>query len=357
MAKVAIAGAGVLGSAIAWRMAGDGHDVQIFDPAPGGLASPGSFAWLNASMAEDPVYNRLRHDSLSMWEALKASDPSVPVKFPGAILWEQEHFDLDAIEGSQQNLGRPAEMLDGDALAAREPAVTAPPDRALLAGSDGYGDPEGITGWFLTQAQAKGAELINQGLTGIDAPDGRIGAVRTASGRHPVDHLVLAVGTKLPDMLALVGQGVAMNNTPGLLARTSPGSGQIDAMLATPHVHIWQRDDGGYLIGADFGGGPAIDDPDSHADRVLGDLQKVLKGTEGCEIENITVRERPMPADGRPAIGPLGPTGLYVVSTHSGMTLAPVIAEMVTAEIGGTPDPRLDPYRPGRGALHQPAQT
>ena len=70
------------------------------------------------------------------------------------------------------------------------------------------------------------------------------------------------------------------------------------------------------------------------------------------EAERYTVRTRPMPADGRPAIGPIGPEGLYLVSTHSGMTLAPVIAEMVAKEVGsGASDPRLAPYRPGRNAL------
>ncbi|MEM9332096.1 MAG: FAD-dependent oxidoreductase, partial [Pseudomonadota bacterium] len=331
MANVAIAGAGVLGSAIAWRMAQAAHRVRVFDPAPGGLASPGSFAWLNASMAEDPVYNRLRHDSLSLWEGLKVADPSVPVKFPGAILWEQDHFDLDAIAGSQNDLGRPAEMLDGEGLAGREPDVADLPDRALLAGSDGYGDPEAITGWFMAQAKDAGAELLTEAITKIGISDGKLCALNTASGTHPAEFLILAVGTKLPDMLALVDEDLAMNNTPGLLARTSPGQGQITSMLATPNVHIWQREDQGYLIGADFGGGPPIEDMEAGARDVLDKLQSVLSGTEDCKVENITVRERPMPADGRPAIGPFGPDGLYVVSTHSGMTLAPVIAEMVTA--------------------------
>lgn len=351
MADIAIAGAGVLGGAIAWRMAQAGHRVMVFDPTPGGLASPGSFAWLNASFAEDPVYNRLRHDSLSLWESLKDADPSVPVKFPGAILWEQDHFDLDAIAGSQTALGRPAQMLDRAELADREPDVTDPPGRALLAGSDGYGDPEAITGWFMDQARAEGAVLITEAIAKIDVLDGQIQSVQAASETHPADHLILAVGTKLPDMLALIGEDLAMNNQPGLLARTSPGKGQIKAMLATENVHIWQREDQGYLIGADFGGGPEVDDPNADAKRVLSNLQSVLRGTEDCAIENITLRERPMPADGRPAIGPIGPQGLYVVSTHSGMTLAPVIAEMVTAEVNGTPDARLDPYRPGRDAL------
>ena len=59
-----------------------------------------------------------------------------------------------------------------------------------------------------------------------------------------------------------------------------------------------------------------------------------------------------MPGDGRPAVGPLGPGGVYVVSTHSGMTLAPILADYVAREVGdGVIEPRLAPYRPDRDAL------
>ena len=350
--RVAIVGAGVLGAAIAWRLGQTGARVRLFDPTPGGLASPGSFAWLNASMPEDPVYNRLRHDSLELWRQMKDADPSVPIEFAGALLWEQEHFDLDSIADSHTELGRPYEWLDRETITAREPAVKQSPEKAYLAAGDGYGDPEEITGWFLEQAGAAGAELVEIDVDSIDVQGGRVTGLTTAGGHEPFDHVIVAAGTALPKLLAPLGVGIEMDNQPGLLARTSPGAGRISAMLAAPNVHVWQGADGSYLFGADFGGGSAIEDPREVAAAVLRELQALLKGTESCEIENITVRERPMPVDGRPAIGPLGPGGLYVVCTHSGMTLAPVIAEMVAREVGtGQDDPRLGSYRPDRDSL------
>ena len=124
-------------------------------------------------------------------------------------------------------------------------------------------------------------------------------------------------------------------------------------MLATDGLHGWQGTDGRFLIGADFGGGGQdFDDPDPHAQSLVEKLANLIPDASGVSVERHTVRTRPMPADGRPAIGPLGPAGLYVVSTHSGMTLAPVIAECVATEIGtDTADARLAPYRPDRAAL------
>ena len=353
MSRVIIVGAGVLGAAIGWRLAKAGHGVTLIDPTPGGQASPGSFAWLNASMAEDPEYNLLRHQSLEIWRSMKQADPSVPIEFAGAILWEQDHFDLNAIAASHDKLGRPTSWLDGPATAAREPAVKALPDRALFAEGDGYGDPVAITRWFLDQAQAAGATLrAGEEVREVLVHDGRVTGARTDARGIDADHVIFAAGIRLSEMLDRLKLRMAMDNQAGLLARTSAGTGAISSMLATPGVHVWQGADGGYLFGADFGGGDTIEDPHQCAAQVLKELRSVLAGTDDCEIESITVRERPMPADGRPAIGAFGPEGLYVVCTHSGMTLAPVIAEMVTREIGdGQEDPRLAPYRPGRASL------
>ncbi|MEM6623728.1 MAG: FAD-dependent oxidoreductase [Pseudomonadota bacterium] len=354
MSKIVIAGAGVLGAAIGRQLALEGADVTLIDPAPGGRASPGSFAWLNASFAQDAQYNHLRHESLEIWRQMKDADPSVPVSFPGAILFEQKDFDLDAIEASQADLGRPHARLTGNDVAAREPAVTQPPGDALLMAGDGYGDPVEITGWFLDQARQAGARVIaGEAVETIRLnSDNRVVGVATASHDVPAEQVILAAGIDLADMLGKLDLHFAMDNQPGLLAKTSPGSSTTNAMLATPGVHCWQRPDRGFLIGASFGGDMrAVAAPETKAAEVLTALRQAIAGTEDCEIEDITVRVRPMPADGRPAIGPLGPDGLYVVCTHSGMTLAPVIAEMVTREIAGTPDSRLAPYRPDRAAL------
>lgn len=352
MSDVAVVGAGVLGSAIAWRLAEAGHKVRIYDAKPGSAASSGSLAWLNASFAEDAVYNRLRHDSLKIWAALKDEVPSLPIAFDGAILWEQDHFNLSAVLAAQEALGLPAEMLDRAAHLAREPDVTSPPAESLACNGDGYGDPRAITAWFLEQATAAGARHVAKDVLSVAVADGQICSIATDSGNEAVDHVVIAAGVRLPALCGPLGAEIAMSNQAGLLVLTSPApEAQTTAMLATDGLHGWQGKDGRFLIGADFGGGTEFGNPEEFAQELVAKLGVLIPVAAGREVERITVRERPMPADGRPAIGPLGPTGLYVVCTHSGMTLAPVVAEMVAGEIGGEEDPRLGPYRPDRPAL------
>ena len=354
MPNVVVIGAGVLGAAVAWKLAEDGADVTVLDPNPGGVASPGSFAWLNASFAADPVYNRLRHESLLIWMAMKQADASVPVTFPGAVIWEQDHFDLPAVLASQAELGRDAKMLTEGELAEREPKLASLPDTALLLADDGYGDPARITAWFMDRACACGAVIENLKAEALEVGNGRVTGVRTTNRVWSADHVILCAGIGLPNLLNALGLDLAMLNEPGMLATTDPAEPAISAMLATPEVHAWQGEDGRYLIGADFGGGDAPGDADAEAGKLAAALGRLIPAAAGCAVERTTVRERPMPADGRPAIGPFGPKGLYVVSTHSGMTLAPLIGDLVSREIAtGETDARLAPYRPDRAALQR----
>ena len=66
--------------------------------------------------------------------------------------------------------------------------------------------------------------------------------------------------------------------------------------------------------------------------------------------------EMHQPADGHPIVGWLpGTTSLYVAVTHSGVTLAAHLAQLITTELlSGSPAAELAPYRPGRFAAAAP---
>ncbi len=86
-------------------------------------------------------------------------------------------------------------------------------------------------------------------------------------------------------------------------------------------------------------------------------LTALLPGSE----PEITVRvgQRSLPADGLPVVGFTGhDQGLYVITTHSGITLGPLLGELAAREILGETMPELDPYRPDRfGDGRGPAAT
>ena len=59
--NVIVVGAGIMGAAIAWHLARGGAQVTVVDKGePGGIATPRSWAWINASWGHPDHYVRLR---------------------------------------------------------------------------------------------------------------------------------------------------------------------------------------------------------------------------------------------------------------------------------------------------------
>jgi glycine oxidase len=146
MARIGIAGAGVLGRLLAWRLAREGHAVQVFDPAPGPDAPPtGSLlpgqphaagftaAGMLSPQAEldcgDVEVARLGWRSLPRWRAIANA-------LGGPLPLMRQHGSLLLAHGSDQGaaqrvlarltaapeLPRP-EALDAARLRQLEPAV------------------------------------------------------------------------------------------------------------------------------------------------------------------------------------------------------------------------------------------
>ena len=69
---------------------------------------------------------------------------------------------------------------------------------------------------------------------------------------------------------------------------------------------------------------------------------------EALGVTRAVVGLRALTADLLPAVGPLSDR-TYVAVTHSGITLAPALGELVAAEVlGRGEEPLLAPFRPDR---------
>ena len=350
MTRVAVIGAGVIGAAIACRLSRDGHAVALIDSRPGGIASRGSFGWLNASSAEDDRYCAVRQRALALWHRLKAERPDCPAAFPGILLWEAPPDELDAMARRLRGLGHPAELVGRAAMGRLEPGLTAPPEAALWLPTEGRAEPRAIADWFARAAVAAGATLCPETVTGIERVAGGW-ELRLGIERIGADELVVAAGAATPDLLAPLGHPIALRTEPGLLVRTPPAPPSIAAMLGSPDVHLWQAEDGTVLAGSDYGGTQRFDNPQAEARAILSRVEALAAGLRPLEPDAISVANRPMLPDDRPAVGQLA-EGLHVAVTHSGMTLAPLIAEAIAEDIAGRdPASGLALYRPDRPAV------
>ena len=176
-----------------------------------------------------------------------------------------------------------------------------------------------------------------------------------------VDQVISAVGRWTNDITAAAGLGPVVTEyqepgdvTVGYLAVTNPLPVAIDRMLTSPKLNSRPAGGGRLLLQAldldataTADAAPAIDS--DLAREFIHRLQEVLKNTGNAHLTELHVGVRAMPADGRSIIGavPSRPW-LYLVATHSGVTLAPFLGSAVAAEVFDEPEPLFDEFRPTR---------
>jgi glycine/D-amino acid oxidase-like deaminating enzyme len=311
MTEIRIIGGGILGATLAWELAREGATVEVVDAGVTQRASAGSLAWLNVSSTRDPGYARLRAASLRLWHDLKAAWPEAPVAFPGAMLWGVMG-DLDDHAAHLAQVGWQAEVLDAKGVRALAP------ERALFAAAEGYADPRAITDWMRARAEAAGARFA-QGEATLAALEGPT---------------VVTAGPLAGALLAQAGIALPLNRSPGILMRTAPAPRAIPFPLATPKLDLWQGTDGALFMSSALHKTPERADDLMMGD-ALAELARICPALSGAEVAQVTRRDRPIPEDGFPVIGGAGRPDLWLAATHSGMTLAPVIAQALADEILG----------------------
>ena len=119
----------------------------------------------------------------------------------------------------------------------------------------------------------------------------------------------------------------------------------------TSDVHFRQNVDGSLTAGEIFGGdfNPAAN-PNILAAQTLKRIQAQLKNVETMTLADVKVGQRPVPKDGFPVIGAVNELdGLFTAVMHSGVTLGPLVGELLAAQmLLGSKSPLLADFSPAR---------
>ena len=348
--EVVVVGAGIVGASIAWHLTAAGAAVTVIDAVePGGIATAGSFAWINASWGNPEHYFRLRVHSMAGWRRLAEAVPAVPIAWVGGLCWDLPRDQLLDHARKHGSWGYGVRSVNRTEAARIEPQLVVPPDIALHVPEEGAVEPVDAARALLRDAQARGARpLPGTPAHSLRQRQGKIVGVETKRGYLAADEVVLAAGVGTPALLATAGLDLAMSAPPGLLAHTRLHARLLHGVVLAPELHMRQTAQGRIVIGADFGGADPGADPTATAKALLERAKAMLKDGDDLELEFHTIGYRPTPAGGFPAIGrPDGQAGLYVAVMHSGVTLAPAVGEFVTEELlSGRRDPLLAPFAP-----------
>jgi glycine/D-amino acid oxidase-like deaminating enzyme len=368
--KVGVVGGGIVGASIALHLAEAGADVVLFEKsAPANGATRNSFAWLNAFVA-DRTYQALRLKSIAAYHALDVP-LGLGITWGGYLNWASVASDAQIVRSNAAQLEGtpyPARMISAAEIADLCPAIAPGPIAAALYSSvDGHLDPVWVTECFLNGARRHGARVAYPcELQSLDFHRGRLAAALTSTGKVPLDRLVVAAGVDTPRILAMAGFELRLRHAPGFLMHSRSLPTLIKSVCDGPGNLEFKQMADGSLVGADVPEPPdlpvhaairdhAIDFPDEalrawHGTRVLEKVKAFLPGAQLAALDHVTLGFRPMPTDALPVVGALpGAADVYVVVTHSGVTLAPILGEYVRAELlGERAVDALAPYRPGR---------
>jgi glycine/D-amino acid oxidase-like deaminating enzyme len=276
----------------------------------------------------------------------------------GNLEWDTQPERLRRKICRLQERGYDADLVTRAELHALEPDLAAPDDVEEIAyyPSEGYVDVAVLIGLLLRAARECGATIrVGCRVTSLDATGGHVAGVVTAEGVLGADMVVSCTGRWTDELAQRAGVRVPLAPTAGLLVLTAPVPTRVRSIVHTEEIAM--RPDGGGRLMLHAAALDACVEPNLEGDarrsiaaESVRRASCVLPALKGVPYEAVRLGVRAMPVDGVPIVGPYpGLASLYVVCSHSGVTLGPLLGRIVADEIVRSKvDQRIMPFRPER---------
>jgi sarcosine oxidase len=206
-ADVVVVGAGVMGSAAAWRLAGRGLDVVLleqFDLCHERGSSHGAVRVFRFSY-RDPTYVQMAMEALPLWRELEQESGRTILTITGGYDFGPPD-SLDANAQALASRGASHEMIDGRGAMRRFPAMSIEADTPVLHQPDaGVVAAELAVETFAGTAVEQGAELHQRSpVLGLRVSESGVD-VLTAEETYRGRVAVVTAGSWAPEVLAGTG--------------------------------------------------------------------------------------------------------------------------------------------------------
>ena len=359
----AIAGGGLIGSAIALELAQAGLSVAVFEKGePGHEASWASAGILSPAPETQgmiPIVP-LAKASVALYPEFVANVEGISGKIVGfrpfgtmdALFSRDATRDLSTLIALHHGLGLQAEPLRPEEARELEPALSPEVEAAALRPEEASIDNRALTQAVLHAAQKSGAEIF---------PDHAVQAIWREGSR--------CAGLKLRNenvsaKWTIIASGCFSANIEGVAvyAPVRPAKGQMVSLRAdelkirrvlwSEKIYLVPRNDGRILAGAtvEYVGF------DKHVtagaiEKILSDAIELAPGLAKARIEETWAGLRPDSPDHLPIVGPTDLEGLLIATGHfrSGVLLTPITArlmrEWITEQRVSVDWERLSPMR------------
>ncbi|WP_137113994.1 FAD-dependent oxidoreductase [Mesorhizobium sp. GR13] len=368
--EVAIIGGGVVGLSVAFGLLQAGRRVTVLDGADGDFrASQGNFGlvWLQGKGADFAPYAEWTGDAVAAWPRFaemveQISGINLALAQSGGFEFftnvpELEDFKA-ALERQQTHLGNrfSYEIVSGDDLRRSFPGIGPGVAGASFCARDGHVNPLRLLRALRGAVSALGGRLIT---------DARVNEIKAAKGggfdlslqggkSHSAERVVLCAGLGITSLAAQLGFVTRVRPQRGELLITEKLADRLPFLSST----IRQVDEGGVQIGgtkAEAG----LDDSETLG--VMAELARhavtVFPALADVRVVRAWGALRVLSPDGFPvyARSPRHP-GAFLVTCHSGVTLAPLHATTLANWIDDTSNaPDLEAFDENRFTLSDAA--
>jgi glycine oxidase len=347
--NVAIIGAGIVGLAIAWRLAARGVSVQVFDRGAAGAGASHAAAGMLAACAEaepgEEALVALGRESQARWpafaaELLEVSGIDVELRPEGTLLLALTADDQARLSHQlvfQQKLGLPLQWISAAETRRREPHLAGKLAGAVFSPEDTQVDNRKLVGALRVAAEAAGASITEyRAVSAISSRGGRVDGIVLADGsKVAADVVVLAAGAwsrsidgldpqLRPPVRPIKGQMLAL--------RTDPAAPLLTHVVWAPGAYLVPRRDGRLLVGA------TVEEKGYDTSLTAGGMLSLLEAAwravpaiEDLPIDEMWVGHRPGSRDDAPILGAGPIDGLIYATGHhrNGILLAPITADTI----------------------------
>jgi len=361
---VLVLGGGIVGSAIAWRLAKDGRSVTLLEKgeigresswAAGGMLTPVHLADYPPALAD------VCGASLALYEPLcreisEASGVDPEYRVTGLLLVASDDAGEEAaveLEAWKRARAQPVERLTREEALAAEPKLSPRLRRALRLPDIAQVRNNRMAVALAEAAKRKGAEILTHTpVTGFLRIPGRVTGVKTPRGDLYAGTTILAAGAWSSDLLRPLGLDLKVRPIKGQMLLAGGPPDFCRHMILDGETYLIPRADGRILVGStleDVGFDKsvileALGDLALRGARLLPELGKLPMVASWAGL-------RPATPDRLPHIGRGPVDGLIVATGHyrNGILLAPITAELVGDLLAGRP-PAIDlaPFDPMR---------
>jgi glycine/D-amino acid oxidase-like deaminating enzyme len=357
--KVAVVGAGIIGSSVAYRLSEGGVEVVLIDGAePGSGTTSSSFAWVNANNKLPREYFELNLAGMREHERLHGEIGGGWLHPTGNLIQvpDEEQENLESRVERLRSWSYAAEMLPASKVNEKlEPQAAFPDPETKVAHfpEESWVDAPALTRTLVQAASSNGANL----LVGNTVQDIEAGGedVRLRPGNGDTvyaDAVVNATGAGAVSVAEMVGRTLPLDVFRGLLVRVAVRGEPLRHLMHTPRINLRPDGPGYVLLHHDSVDEKLTDDFAGTEDPLCAELLERARDVLPALAEVVEARFglRPVPADGHSCVGALHEIpGYYEAVTHSGVTLGPLVGRLLAREIlTGEVDPLIAPFRPDR---------